>query len=706
MPLGTGTFSYGYGLNTSGTYSYGGTTYTKVLSSGSESWNPLATGLRGRPDYRWVPSGTVTTTTSGGAAPALNLNQPHAEYGAVIPISMGTRRMPSQLIAARQIYGVSPDFRADFAVSFGWNGDDDPAATQYTKLWANGALIWDGGTQTLPGGWTVTLYTGTDTQTVDPWIAANDFAQTAYRLLMYAVFQNFPLTNFNNSLPGISAEIAGTLVTDPNEWVQNEDVDSTISIDGLTVNRVSAIGDSHSTIWGSVVAGTGAELVYYEAECLTTGSYSVGIGVSGSPEVEPLVALGGVGGGTLGYRGTDGKIRMTTLLLGTQSTFGTAGDIIGVALNRTTQKIWFAKNGVWVGDPALGTGGYSLTTASGPVSTPGAQLRTAVSLLSTGASLRGAFDSGDWTYPAPSGFTTWSGFTVVGEPDEITLVAFISRIAEYAGLDPGTDLDFDPAIIDTIKGGVIAAPTDFRDFAANLCRAYGIDFFEGDTIRFVKKVVGDTYAEDYAIPAADLLNQGDRAITTTRGADESPQELNLGYIDQTQQFRYNHQRARRILYPVRTTQSQNKAEFSIPVVIPANTAITLAGQTLYREAGQNVKHSADAFPKYIKAEPSDIVGLTAGDTAYTVKLTRVEIGPDLAVTLGGVNLYTHEDIVLEGDSGQPLPDWEGIGESVAGDLSATEGADTFQATDGSMATRVTTAADTRVTTTGDTRITQ
>lgn len=46
----------------------------------------------------------------------------------------------------------------------------------------------------------------------------------------------------------------------------------------------------------------------------------------------------------------------------------TAGDVIGVALNATSGKVWFSKNGVWQGsgsNPAAGTGALQLTSVGG-----------------------------------------------------------------------------------------------------------------------------------------------------------------------------------------------------------------------------------------------------------------------------------------------------------------------------------------------------
>src|SRR5690606_36247531 len=75
------------------------------------------------------------------------------------------------------------------------------------------------------------------------------------------------------------------------------------------------------------------------------------------------------------------------------------GDIIGIAADLDTGKIWWAKNGVWQnsGDPAAGTG-EAFSGLSGV-------LYPAITLFRNGASATARFDPADQTYSAPSGFT-------------------------------------------------------------------------------------------------------------------------------------------------------------------------------------------------------------------------------------------------------------------------------------------------------------
>jgi hypothetical protein len=83
----------------------------------------------------------------------------------------------------------------------------------------------------------------------------------------------------------------------------------------------------------------------------------------------------------------------------------TAGDVIGVALDVTAGKAWFAKNNAWQeGDPAAGTGGIS-TAFTYPI----------VSIDGTGDSVTGRFSAASQSYAPPTGFSPMeavSGTTV------------------------------------------------------------------------------------------------------------------------------------------------------------------------------------------------------------------------------------------------------------------------------------------------------
>ena len=177
----------------------------------------------------------------------------------------------------------------------------------------------------------------------------------------------------------------------------------------------------------------------------------------------------------------------------------------------------------------------------------------------------------------PAGATAWNGDggteSLLGT---LPLRDFISKIATYSGLDPALDLDF-VGIDDVIHGGMITETPTFRDFLT-CWPSLWVRLLRGRADPHRPPGHRPSYTVDKAIPPRRPDRRSDRAITTTRRKDEVPNEIELNYIDVTQQFRWNIQKARRILFPVKTTESKRKDSFAIPIITNANDALTMAGK--------------------------------------------------------------------------------------------------------------------------------
>lgn len=103
-----------------------------------------------------------------------------------------------------------------------------------------------------------------------------------------------------------------------------------------------------------------------------------------------------------GYYQTGQKINASTTL-----SFGssyTTGDVIGVAIDATAQKIWFAKNNTWQasGDPSAGTN-EAFSTAMAPSIYPAASV-----YYGTGDAVTIRSRAAEFSYSPPSGFTEWA----------------------------------------------------------------------------------------------------------------------------------------------------------------------------------------------------------------------------------------------------------------------------------------------------------
>ena len=203
------------------------------------------------PDDRYMPGYRITDNVTGDVkeyGPRLkDLNVPFSLYGLPIPITFGVRRLYGNIIWARPLREVvkkdtdggkggpttkstTYEYYANFAVALGIPGNTDVEAgdRQVIKLWANGALIYDRrGTGLLK--WprlSFNFYTGSADQLPDPHIESYEGVGEvpAYRDIMYIVFKDFPVSEFGNFLPSVSAEIGDVVVN--TYVVQNIDTPS------------------------------------------------------------------------------------------------------------------------------------------------------------------------------------------------------------------------------------------------------------------------------------------------------------------------------------------------------------------------------------------------------------------------------------------------------------------------------------------------
>jgi len=161
-------------------------------------------------------SNTPISTSSTSAAPTAtssNLNWSVDTWAKTIPLSMGNRRIAGDLIWAEPIaYDDAGNATVSFAASFGYPLNPlEYSVLAVRRVWANGNLIYDGTispAEAIPG-LTLRFYPGSRFQTVDPLISTVRGATvaSAYRPMIYMVFEALPLINFANQVPFISAEL-------------------------------------------------------------------------------------------------------------------------------------------------------------------------------------------------------------------------------------------------------------------------------------------------------------------------------------------------------------------------------------------------------------------------------------------------------------------------------------------------------------------
>ncbi len=164
--------------------------------------------------------GIVDRAILGGGgrepAPSADLTVQSAAYGQPIPIVSGRMRVAGNLIWTSGIEegrpraggkGSSRASGASYSASFAV-GLSGRAIVDIGRIWADGRVLRDAdGVFASPV--TMRLHRGSETQGPDPLIAAAEGSDgtPAYRGLAYAVFEDMPLADYGNRVPGLLFEI-------------------------------------------------------------------------------------------------------------------------------------------------------------------------------------------------------------------------------------------------------------------------------------------------------------------------------------------------------------------------------------------------------------------------------------------------------------------------------------------------------------------
>jgi hypothetical protein len=147
---------------------------------------------------------------------------------------------------------------------------------------------------------------------------------------------------------------------------------------------------------------------YWEIELTNDGAYAI-VGVSSQADLtSPFYP--GSGGTSYGYDGLTGNKYNN----GSASAYGAtyaSGNLISVALDMDSGKIWFAKNGVWQasGDPAAGTNA-AFTTLSNAVSTVASYGRRSATAANPSGSIN--FGQRQFVYTPPTGFVALNTYNL------------------------------------------------------------------------------------------------------------------------------------------------------------------------------------------------------------------------------------------------------------------------------------------------------
>ena len=171
---------------------------------------------------------------------------------------------------------------------------------------------------------------------------------------------------------------------------------------GVSGSNVSVSGDTLTSNANSWTGSTGLAHItkttgkYYFEVTISSATSNAIIGIGqGDPTTLANNFLGFQAGG-IGYSATDGNKWVEGVSSAYSNTF-TQNDVIGVAYDANTGKVWFAKNGVWVGDPVNSTGEAGSLTG-------GVKTYFGCSVYGIGKYVDANFGATAFTHSAPSGF--------------------------------------------------------------------------------------------------------------------------------------------------------------------------------------------------------------------------------------------------------------------------------------------------------------
>ena len=162
----------------------------------------------------------------------------------------------------------------------------------------------------------------------------------------------------------------------------------------LSNSDKTAEGAVSGTVVRSITAHSTGK---YYAEILIGGNGNICAGLAtGSYNLEGANYLL-LGTGGLGWDTADTGVSEEGVSIGFMDSAATTDQVVGIAVDFATNKVWFAEDNVFVGDPAAGTDGFTFGIA--------APLYLATCPYDGSATLRTA--SGDFSYTPPTGFTAW-----------------------------------------------------------------------------------------------------------------------------------------------------------------------------------------------------------------------------------------------------------------------------------------------------------
>jgi hypothetical protein len=349
--------------------------------------------------------------------------------------------------------------------------------------------------------------------------------------------------------------------------------------------------EAEPNTWGNAYVGTAAaDYDYWEIhiDASTPTNATLAVGVTNNDL--PLNGVPGDLPGTAAYWST-GKVRVNAVDTAGFAMFGRR-DKIMIARDDDTGRIWFGKNGTWLGStPAVAGSGHQATlTGDGPY-------YPFVSLYSSGAKVTFKFITSKFAYPPPTGF-----FPLGQTPAEA----------------PGQFQPGDWSVADDGTGGaatitVTTLPADAGDLVTIEYQVDGGSWTSlGAAAVTTYPVTGltDDVEVDIAIRGVNAAGNGTASATKAVTTTSAPKSLD--YIESytristftswTQAVNLGAAHATRLIYVGVTTENNNGTTVCAPA------SVTVAGVSATRLAGQGQPGGARSASIWVAAVPTGTSG--------------------------------------------------------------------------------------------------
>lgn len=237
---------------------------------------------------------------------------------------------------------------------------------------------------------------------------------------------------------------------------------------------------------------------------------------------------------------------------------------------------------------------------------------------------------------------------------EVAVSYITSQLLQRIGLLE-SDIDIsDLQILSTI-GYTVDSARSLRTIFSELATVYRFDIIETNG-RILYKTRGDTSST-----TIEHEKLGDIGPNGWLEEHQEPdfarsRKINLTYRDIDREYDRNVQSVALPQYRDTEFDQETAIDVTVPIVLQAQTAKSLAELLLYSKIVYSSTYRATLPPEFIRLDPADVVTLERSDTeSITMRLRDVSIGEDRSVVLSGSkedpDIY-NETVTLFGNIGR------------------------------------------------------